>query len=112
MSINGEEVTISSDILDIQIDTKVNYLSASFTLNAFPNPADNQVVIAYSLSKNSHFHFSLYNTFGQLIKYIDLAAQPIGNHHFTLDIDDLPAGIYLYQLGNEREQITKKLVVK
>jgi hypothetical protein len=112
VSINGEEIIISSDILDIQLYTNINDWNASFTLNAFPNPADNQVVIAYSLSKNSDFHFSLYNAFGQVVKRIDLATQPIGNHHFTLDIADLPAGIYLYQLGNEMEQVTKKLMVQ
>ena len=83
-----------------------------FRLWTKTNPAENQVVIAYSLNKNSELHFSLYNTFGQLVKHINLEQKQLGNYHFTLDIADLPTGVYLYQLRNEAEQVTKKLMVR
>ena len=66
----------------------------------FPNPAENEVTIQLS-NLQEHAVFYLYNSFGQVVKSVQLN----GNEN-TLQGAGLPNGVYLYRIVNDNIQLT------
>jgi len=68
------------------------------TANLYPNPANDQVSIEYSLTSNQNVDLRLINSMGQQVK-TDYNTEGIqGNNTIKLDVADLPDGIYFTQL--------------
>ena len=68
------------------------------TANLYPNPANDQVSIEYSLTSNQNVDLRLINSMGQQVK-TDYNTEGIqGNNIISLNIEDLPEGIYFAQL--------------
>lgn len=100
-------VTVNYSIVTTSVQSKFN----ETTLNAYPNPVSGSTV-----SINYNFAFApnnakllVHNILGVEMKTINLQ-QSAGR--LTLDIDDLPKGIYLYSLENNGRKISTKRFVK
>jgi hypothetical protein len=70
-----------------------------------PNPADNQVTITMDGDQPSMLQF--YSLDGKLIKRYE-----VDNANLTVNISDMPAGIYVVEAVLEEKVLTKKLMVK
>ncbi len=69
----------------------------------FPNPAKNKINFAASLLQSGGISFELYNSSGQL-----LMAQAISTN--SIDISELPSGIYFVHIFSEKEVINQRLI--
>lgn len=97
--------SIATLAVPVLLNVPENIKPTKFIL--FPNPASEKITL-YSL-KNCNANILLYNTDGQLIE------QHLLVNHFekTIDIAQLPEGIYLLYISIEGEKAQlKKLIVK
>lgn len=67
-------------------------------LQAAPNPAKGQTTIYYELNQTQEVAIYIYNVLGQPIREIILDEQTAGLHEETVSVENLPNGIYVYQL--------------
>lgn len=82
-------------------------------IRVFPNPATSLATFEIEGLERGRYLLSLTNIMGQQMDQQSFS--PIGNQtRINLDVSNLPAGIYLYNLRNERGRTitTKKLQVK
>lgn len=82
------------------------------SFNAYPNPAESQVLIKYNLksSASNEVNLVLKNIMGQTI-YRGRVGEK--SDSITIDISTFPAGLYLYSLeSNGAILLTKKLYIK
>lgn len=71
--------------------------------NLFPNPADNNAVLQYTLEKPADVNIEIVNNVGTVIKTMPAGFQS-GNNETSLDLSGLPSGIYYCFIvaGSER----------
>ncbi|MCG8330246.1 MAG: ASPIC/UnbV domain-containing protein, partial [Chitinophagales bacterium] len=94
------------------ITTTSPLIKEAFSLNVFPNPANSEVNISYSIKdSNQIIRFRLFDASMQFVKEIDNGVQFKGTHHLTLDTSDWPTGSYLLVCENGGIEITKKLII-
>ncbi len=77
------------------------------TYAIYPNPAHSQLTIHYKSAKDTYIQ--LLNTLGQQVYY---APYDSSATHFTIDVDDLSAGIYFIIIKNKQEQIVEKVMIR
>ena len=103
----------SGSLGDSIIASPVNGTTEGFALyQNSPNPFDDYTDIRFTLGKDCHVELLLFNSMGAKIKTLINADAPAGDHIATLYSDNnLPAGVYFYQLKTPAFAETKKLVV-
>ncbi|MDZ4665187.1 MAG: DUF4465 domain-containing protein [Bacteroidota bacterium] len=82
--------------------TGINELSAINNTKLYPNPTNNDLNI--DNSANTEIHFQLMNINGTIIK------EEKTNSSVKWDLSELPKGIYLVKLSDEKNSVVKKLV--
>ena len=81
--------------------------NASF--NAYPNPATSVANIVYS-NNTDNGRLVVYNMTGMLVREVALES---GDGTASVNVSDLPSGVYMYGVSNGKNKPTmKKLVVK
>jgi spore coat protein A len=77
-----------------------------------PNPFTTSTEIRFTLGKDCHVELALFNSMGKKVKTLINADAPAGDHIATLYSDNnLPSGVYFYQLKAGSFVDTKKLVL-
>ncbi len=69
--------------------------SSRDALICFPNPAQRNGTIQYTLRKAQPVEITLQNSLGQTVKTLLSQSQQAGEHSLTVDTSTLPAGMYL-----------------
>lgn len=87
-------------IIPNTLNTK-EFESNKFDIKLYPNPASNLVEVS---SKENIEQLSLFNLSGQLVKEVENSK--------TIDISELPEGIYILKLSIPNSTFTKKLIKK
>ena len=82
----------------------------SSVVSLSPNPADNQVNVAMSLSDASNVTLVLTNLQGiEVTRYQRQSV--VGDNQFTLDTSNVPSGVYLLQIQSNQPTPVQRLVV-
>jgi len=90
----------------------VEEVEASFELGAVsPNPANQTARVPYTLSSNEKVEFTMVNMVGERIISKTLGGKR-GDNSLTIDVANLPAGIYLYTVQSGSYKSTRKMVVQ
>lgn len=76
-----------------------------------PNPFSNQTEIKFFSPINDQINFSVYNIIGEIV-YKELIQAKKGDNKIEFSSHNLKSGLYLYQIGNNKSLITRKMVVK
>ncbi len=63
-----------------------------------PNPFRQQTLIYYQLPRSSHVTIKIFNSLGQQVAFTDLGQQAEGKYGYYFLKENLPSGIYFYQL--------------
>lgn len=83
----------------------------SFILHQnFPNPFNNQTKISYFISRHTHVLLQVYDVLGNTISTLVNKEQNPGQYIVELSGNNLPSGIYFYQLQASESTITKKMI--
>ena len=81
-------------------------------VNLYPNPADNEVNIDFTLRKNAEVSYRIVNNMGQVVLTAEPESLSAGNHLERIDISSLAAGLYMLNLNIDGKIVTKKISIK
>ncbi len=87
-------------------------LSASSSLDVFPNPANAITCIPVNLSLSSQSTLMLYDITGKRIQTIFEGRIPAGTSKYFIDASQLQAGAYVLVLQTEDFQLSRRLMIK
>jgi hypothetical protein len=77
----------------------------------YPNPAQGQTSISYTLPEPSAVRIEIYNLLGQRVETVVDATKPPGTYEATLDASSLGSGVYFYRLDAGSHRKTRKMTV-
>lgn len=84
-------------------DTAETQVRFAEQLSLFPNPASNKVIVTNVSSSN--VEVTVYNILGDLINRIKAVKSQA-----TIDVVNLPDGVYIVSFDNGKEIVTQRLV--
>ena len=96
---------------------KGSNLPKEFTLKQnYPNPFNPTTDISFSLDKTSDINLTIFNLLGQKVRVLANGTKNAGYHTMTWNGQDdmgkaVSAGVYLYQLTNGKQTVTKKMAL-
>ncbi|MGM0580778.1 MAG: BspA family leucine-rich repeat surface protein [Bacteroidota bacterium] len=93
-------------------DVLGNSKSVTSDIRVYPNPFTVETQIEFTLGKNSNVKYYLFDTKGQILRYVDKKLLNPGNHTLIIERNNLPAGLYQYQLLIDNKISSGKLIVK
>ncbi len=77
----------------------------------YPNPANAQTHIKFTVPRNENVKIILYNQQGEQVKVLlDQFIKP-GDHVISISTDQLPNGIYCYTLNSSNGNVSRKMIV-
>jgi hypothetical protein len=77
----------------------------------YPNPFNPTTTIAFDLKENANVELKLFNANGQEVITLLKQFMPAGNHEISISAENLPSGIYVYQLKANDFKATRKMLV-
>jgi hypothetical protein len=77
----------------------------------YPNPFNHSTLISYRLPHSTHVHIEVYSTLGQKVKTIVREHQEAGYYEIAFDAEELPSGVYIYQIRTENFTQQKKMIL-
>lgn len=83
-------------------------LNAS-SVSLYPNPASANVTVRFNFPQGKNTSVKLFNTLGSVVHETML---PAGKDEISLDVSQLPKGVYVAELVNSGAKITKRLVIQ
>lgn len=90
--------------------TGIDENNADNSLQVFPNPAENQLNIAFKLSEKKNLNIEIFNVYGMLIYSRQVSQMSDGNHVIGIPID-FESGSYIVSLKSDSELLGYKQVV-
>lgn len=80
-------------------------------LMCYPNPAQERVNLAFHNAMADEFMIEVYDMQGRLSKTYPFSQLPQGFQERSIDVSDLPKGVYVLKLTNDRISATTKMVI-
>ena len=77
----------------------------------YPNPFNPTTTFTFSLDKPGETKLLIYNILGQRVATVVDRHLNTGVYHYRFDASDLPSGQYIYQLINNNNVLTKKMLL-
>lgn len=91
------------------VEEVVNHV---FTLEpVYPNPFTTQATLPYTLKQAAPVVIRVYDALGRMVRLIDQGLQAPGPHQATFAADDLPTGLYFYELRTPTARHTESFMV-
>lgn len=81
--------------------------AASFKL--YPNPADDRLNIYFDQDGSSETRIEIMDLTGKIV-YKDVIGQFSGAYYNSIDVSDLPGGLYLVRISTGKETVNKKFI--
>jgi photosystem II stability/assembly factor-like uncharacterized protein len=85
--------------------------SDKLNCSIYPNPCNAKVTLSISLNRKQEVIFRLFNLKGQQMKSFTYHLSGPGNDNFTFPVNDLPTGLYFYNLSSGNENTSGKIVI-
>ncbi len=83
-----------------------------FSITAiYPNPFNSMTRITYSLPLASHVYLKLFDLPGREVMTKNEGNKQTGNHTITLNVTDLPSGLYFVRLNTDTKTMTQKVML-
>ncbi len=77
----------------------------------FPSPTNSAVQVAYSLDRAAPVDLVLYDLTGRQVRTLYHGVALAGSHTLSVDVADVPSGLYLLSLQTQQRRIDRKVVV-
>jgi rhamnogalacturonan endolyase len=109
---NLDEITIAAKTIVVVDPSQDGGIPTSYRLyQNYPNPFNPTTMIGYDLPKKDHVKLTIYNILGEEVQTLINKEIPAGAHLFTVDMKNLPSGIYFYTIKTGYFYQTKKMVL-
>ncbi|MFY9310492.1 MAG: M43 family zinc metalloprotease [Bacteroidia bacterium] len=100
------------DDINLDMDASINNLEdISNSIQLFPNPASDQVNIAFNLNSTREMNISIINLLGQTIYTAGKQTFYSGENTITLDVKGLSPGSYFVAVSHDNNSIKKSLII-
>lgn len=76
-----------------------------------PNPAKDILNVKYELLRSGKTEFYITNLLGQQTKSISREGEVLGKRNATIDVSDLPEGIYILEIRTETDRQLKRFII-
>jgi hypothetical protein len=96
----------TSNTIDVSI-TSINNIRANGKFKVYPNPAENAVHLTLNDDQLINSKVILINIKGEIVKQ-----EIINSKKITIDVSDLPKGVYLIKVTNKKAVSICKLILK
>ncbi len=83
----------------------------SMNLNIYPNPSSDVLNIAFTAENASETKVSLISNTGQVV-YASNGSISAGQNNISVDVENIPAGIYFMKIETDRGSYTKPVIIK
>lgn len=100
-SVNSSTVTITN----VGVEENNNAVH----VNVFPNPTTDELTIELNLPETQNLKLNLINVAGQKLIATELK-QVSGNYRKSINLKEIPNGIYYLQVNSDKQFITKKII--
>lgn len=80
--------------------------------DAFPNPANEELIIAYDLEMKTTVQIEIYSITGKLLQHIDKSELTPGRYQERISTENLTSGTYLYGISTDKGRLMNKFVVE
>ncbi|MDT3738229.1 MAG: VWA domain-containing protein [Candidatus Kapabacteria bacterium] len=77
----------------------------------FPNPVDFESKIRFSVIENGNHLIVIYDLLGKPLRTLFNAQIPPGDYEIVFNLDELPAGNYIYQLITPTAKLLRKMTI-
>jgi hypothetical protein len=105
-------VNVTGGVLAVKDDTAAEKMNPNMAdLNIYPNPANKNTVISYSLKQAGTIQVAIFSLQGKEIKQIVNTKQPRGKYQLNFNTTILPGGVYLVKIMVNGQAETKKLII-
>lgn len=106
---NNCSSSLSVDIGQPSGISEIDVRSFSIVQNN-PNPFTDKTEITFTTAKQGVVQFKVYNVLGKLVYSENINAK-VGSNAIEFFTNDLPAGIYLYGLSDDKQRVVRKMVI-
>jgi hypothetical protein len=89
-----------------------NKLTQSPDFDIYPNPAYDQITVAFETEGNARVDMNVFNLTGKMVKKIDLGMRPAGKQDIVVNCRNLPAGIYILKMTVGNRQSSAKFIIQ
>jgi len=117
VNFTGENSSTSIEISNFALYTietpsgiDLEILPKSLLKQNYPNPFYHSTTINYSLNQKANVSIKVYDSRGKLVSTLVDGSRNAGNHQVILNSNNMPSGIYFYQLTSGNSQITKNFL--
>jgi hypothetical protein len=93
------------------IDPEPNIASEANLLQNYPNPFNPGTTIAFELSHATEVRILVYNLVGEQVAKLAENRYTAGRHQVEFTAENLPSGVYFYELKTENSVKLKKMVL-
>jgi PKD repeat protein len=101
------------DDINILGSVGIDELANSIDFNIYPNPIEENSVIAFELSEKENLDITIQDVLGRKISSVFTGDLSAGQHQFSIGNDaSLSSGIYFVKVTLNGKSFTKKLIVK
>jgi photosystem II stability/assembly factor-like uncharacterized protein len=96
----------------IGLQNNNNTLPTQSTLyQNYPNPFNPETVIEYFISAPSAVGLKIFDASGKEVRSFDEGFRPAGKYSLSLNLSELPSGVYFYSLNTDRRILSRKMVL-
>ena len=109
---NGGVYRKPLDQLLVGIENNTRISSGTILEQNYPNPFKQNTTIRYHISQPGFVCLKVYDYMGKEVKILVDGEQGIGDYNLNFYVENLPAGLYFYdlQVGNQKA-ITKRMLI-
>ena len=106
-------VNYQTTVLNVKLvpsGTLISPLVETINLEIFPNPVSSELQLRFSISRPGALGFAIYNIMGRQLISIKQEGFSMGQHTLSLNISNLPAGIFFVEVQGAEFTARKKFV--
>ena len=112
----NDEGSLDEYCLHLQYDGEPVAIAEQKTSNLilrqnFPNPASDNTTISLKIDQKDNIRIDIFDIYGRLVKTAFKGTVNKGDHLFTVDVSDMPAGQYVYRIQSNRGSQAKTFLV-
>jgi PKD repeat protein len=101
------------DDINISSTAGIDELASNLGFNVYPNPAEENTVIAFALTESHNTDIRIFDVLGQEMTRVFSGNLAAGDHQYKIaDHTTLASGVYFVKLTLDGRAFTQKLIVK